>query len=44
MKLVVLGAGYVGLTTSACLSELGHDVTCCDIDDERIAALNRAET
>jgi UDPglucose 6-dehydrogenase len=43
MKIVVLGAGYVGLTTSACLARLGHDVTCCDIDMARIAALNRAE-
>ena len=41
MKLVVLGAGYVGLTTSACLANLGHDVTCCDIDAERIAALRQ---
>jgi UDPglucose 6-dehydrogenase len=43
MKIVVLGAGYVGLTTSACLADLGHDVTCCDIDGDRIAALERAE-
>jgi UDPglucose 6-dehydrogenase len=43
MKIVVLGAGYVGLTTSACLAQLGHDVTCCDIDTARVAALNRAE-
>jgi UDPglucose 6-dehydrogenase len=43
MKIVVLGAGYVGLTTSACLAQLGHHVTCCDIDDARVAALQRAE-
>jgi UDPglucose 6-dehydrogenase len=43
MKIVVLGAGYVGLTTSSCLADLGHDVTCCDIDGDRIAALERAE-
>lgn len=43
MKILVLGAGYVGLTTSACLAELGHEVTCCDIDDTRVASLNRAE-
>ena len=43
MKIVVLGAGYVGLTTSACLAKLGHEVTCCDIDDARVAALNRAD-
>lgn len=43
MKIVVLGAGYVGLTTSACLAELGHDLVCCDIDDARVEALNRAQ-
>lgn len=31
----VIGAGYVGLTTAACLAHLGHDVTCADIDEER---------
>ena len=43
MKIVVLGAGYVGLTTSACLAQLGHEVTCCDVDSGRVAALARAE-
>lgn len=43
MKIAVLGAGYVGLTTSACLAELGHEVICCDVDDDRIAALRRAQ-
>ena len=43
MKIVVLGAGYVGLTTSACLAELGHTVTCCDVDGTRIAALQDAQ-
>jgi UDPglucose 6-dehydrogenase len=41
MKIVVLGAGYVGLTTSACLAALGHDLTCCDIDASRVEALNQ---
>ncbi|MEJ8570455.1 UDP-glucose/GDP-mannose dehydrogenase family protein [Microbaculum marinum] len=39
MKLAVVGAGYVGLTTSACLAELGHSVTCVDSDASRIAIL-----
>jgi UDPglucose 6-dehydrogenase len=43
MKIVVLGAGYVGLTTSACLAELGHIVTCCDVDGARIASLQNAQ-
>ena len=28
MKLSVIGAGYVGLTTAACLAQIGHDVFC----------------
>ena len=39
----VVGAGYVGLTTAACLAELGHRVTCTDVDVERIAGLRRGE-
>ncbi len=39
----VIGAGYVGLTTAACLAHLGHRVTCADIDRERVAALSKGE-
>jgi UDPglucose 6-dehydrogenase len=39
-KVAVIGAGYVGLTTAACLARLGHDVTCADLDEARIAALS----
>lgn len=39
MKVVMIGAGYVGLTTGACLAELGHSVTCVDTDAARIEAL-----
>ena len=39
-KLVVIGAGYVGLSTVLGVSELGHSVTGIDIDDEKIQALN----
>ncbi len=39
----VIGAGYVGLTTAACLSHLGHRVTCADINVERVAALSKGE-
>ncbi|HYH48138.1 MAG TPA: UDP-glucose/GDP-mannose dehydrogenase family protein [Acidimicrobiia bacterium] len=35
----VLGAGYVGLTTAACLAHLGHNVTCADIDERKIGRL-----
>ena len=39
----VVGAGYVGLTTAACLAQFGHRVICTDVDDARIAALQRGE-
>jgi UDPglucose 6-dehydrogenase len=35
----VIGAGYVGLTTAATLAELGHKVTCADVDAARVEAL-----
>jgi len=38
-KLVVMGAGYVGLSCAACFSHLGHDVWCVDIDKARIKAI-----
>ena len=38
-KIAVIGAGYVGLTTSACLAYLGHSVVCADIDRSKIALL-----
>lgn len=40
MKIGVAGAGYVGLVTAACFSELGNDVICVDIDEEKIKKLN----
>ena len=43
MNVSIIGTGYVGLVTGACLAEKGHHVTCVDIDPERVAALNRAE-
>ena len=44
MSLVaVIGAGYVGLTSAACLAELGHHVLCADILPEKVAALSRGE-
>ena len=38
-KIAVIGTGYVGLTTGACLAHLGHHVVCADIDSEKIARL-----
>ena len=40
-KVAVIGAGYVGLTTAACLADLGNDVTVVDIDREKIAQLQK---
>ena len=40
-KVAVVGAGYVGLTTAACLADLGHDVTVVDIDRDKVALLRR---
>lgn len=40
MKLSVLGTGYVGLVSGACFADFGNDVTCYDIDEEKIRALN----
>jgi len=39
----VIGTGYVGLTTGACLAHIGHDVVCADIDASKIERLNRGE-
>jgi UDPglucose 6-dehydrogenase len=40
----MIGAGYVGLVSGACLADFGHEVTCVDRDEERVALLNRGET
>jgi len=41
MRLVIVGAGYVGLVTGACLSDFGFDTVCVDSDPERIAMLEK---
>ena len=43
MKVSVFGAGYVGLVTAACLSDMGNSVVCVDIDPERVAHLQRGQ-
>src|SRR5256714_1663143 len=40
-KVAVIGAGYVGLTTAACLADLGNDVTVVDVDREKVEQLMR---
>ncbi|UCD76642.1 MAG: UDP-glucose/GDP-mannose dehydrogenase family protein, partial [Phycisphaerales bacterium] len=43
MKLTMVGTGYVGLVTGACLADTGNTVTCLDIDQAKIGMLNRGE-
>ncbi|HEX5117386.1 MAG TPA: UDP-glucose 6-dehydrogenase, partial [Pseudonocardiaceae bacterium] len=38
-RIVVIGTGYVGLTTGACLASLGHRVVCADVDEAKVARL-----
>jgi UDPglucose 6-dehydrogenase len=40
MKITIIGTGYVGLVTGACLAELGNDVFCLDVDQKKIDLLN----
>jgi UDPglucose 6-dehydrogenase len=43
MHVAVIGSGYVGLVAGACLAETGNDVTCVDVDAEKIARLQKNE-
>lgn len=40
MKVTVIGSGYVGLVTGACLADVGNDVLCLDVDPAKIALLD----
>jgi UDPglucose 6-dehydrogenase len=40
MKITIIGTGYVGLVTGACLAEIGNDVFCLDVDQRKIDILN----
>ncbi len=44
MKVTIIGTGYVGITTGACLAYLGHEVTCIDSDEKKIASLRAGKT
>jgi UDPglucose 6-dehydrogenase len=40
VHVAILGAGYVGLVTGVCLAEVGHEVLVCDVDENRVSALD----
>jgi UDPglucose 6-dehydrogenase/GDP-mannose 6-dehydrogenase len=42
MRLSIVGTGYVGLVTGACLAERGHDVICVDVDPRKVGMINSA--
>jgi UDPglucose 6-dehydrogenase len=39
MKITVVGTGYVGLVTGVCLSDIGHEVTCIDVDENKVSRM-----
>jgi len=42
-RIVVVGTGYVGLTTGACLASLGHRVVCADVDEAKVSRLRAGQ-
>jgi UDPglucose 6-dehydrogenase len=43
-KIAIVGTGYVGLVTGVALSDIGHDVTCVDIDETKVAKMNQGKS
>jgi UDPglucose 6-dehydrogenase len=44
MRICVIGTGYVGLVSGACLADLGHDVRCVDVNPERVDEVNQGKS
>lgn len=40
MKLLIIGSGYVGLSSGLCFAEMGHDVTCVEVNQSKVASLS----
>ena len=43
MKITVTGTGYVGLVTAVCLAEKGYDLTCIDVNENKIEMLKNGQ-
>ena len=44
MRVAMIGAGYVGLVSGACIADFGHEVTCIDKDPEELRRLSAAKS
>src|SRR5262245_28584117 len=44
MRVCIVGTGYVGLVSGACLAELGHQVTCVDVNEKRVEAIQQRKS
>jgi UDPglucose 6-dehydrogenase len=44
MRIAMIGTGYVGLVSGACLADFGHHVVCVDKDADKIRALNNGKS
>ncbi|MBN1870889.1 MAG: UDP-glucose/GDP-mannose dehydrogenase family protein [Candidatus Omnitrophica bacterium] len=43
MNIAIIGSGYVGLVTGVCLAQIGHKVSCVDVDEEKIGKLKQGK-